>query len=73
VSGSGGPVARDQDGARTPEAIELFDRLGHEALEVTGVAKPDVDEPEEDVLTGVELEVVEVDACVVFWLASAGS
>jgi hypothetical protein len=33
----------------------------------------DTDEPDEDVLTGVELEVVEMDACVVFWLASAGS
>jgi hypothetical protein len=52
---------------------------------VTGVAEPDEDEaeaavpdeeepdPDEDVLTGVELEVVEADACVVFWLASAGS
>jgi hypothetical protein len=40
---------------------------------VTGVAEADEDEADEDVLTGVELEVVEVDACVVFWLASAGS
>lgn len=43
---------------------------------VTGVAEPDEDESDADEPDEVELDaadVFEVDACVVVWLASAGS
>jgi hypothetical protein len=79
AGGAGGTGAGDEHGARSAEAVELFDRLAHDALVVTAVAEPDDEEPDEfkpeDEREGVELDVtdvVEVDACV-FWLASAGS
>ena len=46
VGTSRGPGARDQHRARPSEAVELLDRLAHDALEVTGVAEPEAEDEE---------------------------
>jgi hypothetical protein len=80
LGGPGGAGAGDKHRARAPEAVELFDRLTHDARVVTAVGEFDDDDDEPDEFED-ELEAGELDAtdplavveCVLVWCARAGS
>jgi hypothetical protein len=78
LSGPAGAGAGDKHRAGATEAVELFDRLTHDARVVTAVGESDDGEPDElrDELEAGELDATDelvVPECVLVWCARAGS